>query len=300
MLQDRFGPHEGWETVRSRPPASSTLDGARARRTRPRTPFRPVPTGFHATGLPSGAWGAPMTNVDPADLTLWPTIRHLYPLWRAQWRLVAIGLSCAVVFTVLSLAIPILVQRTIDDAIDGNDHSLSCRTSSRSSRSQRSGSSSTSPGAMPRRGSGSPSRRVCARSCTTRTCAIRAPSTTATQPARSSRAPTNDIYPVRYFIGWGVVQAIQSTLMLVGATIVLTAVNWQLALTAAVAMPPIAVLTYFFAHRVFPISREVQRKKGQPHRGIGRGRGRHRDGAGIRPRGRRARPLPRAARRAVR
>jgi ABC-type multidrug transport system fused ATPase/permease subunit len=27
-------------------------------------------------------------------------------------------------------------------------------------------------------------------------------------------------------------------------------------------MPPIAVLAYFFAHRVFPISREVQRKKG--------------------------------------
>ena len=27
-------------------------------------------------------------------------------------------------------------------------------------------------------------------------------------------------------------------------------------------MPPIAILTYFFAHRVFPISREVQRKKG--------------------------------------
>ena len=27
---------------------------------------------------------------------------------------------------------------------------------------------------------------------------------------------TNDIYPVRYFIGWGVVQAIQSVLMLDG------------------------------------------------------------------------------------
>jgi ABC-type multidrug transport system fused ATPase/permease subunit len=67
---------------------------------------------------------------------------------------------------------------------------------------------------------------------------------------------------VRYFIGWGVVQAIQSVLMLIGAAIVLSVVNWQLALTAAVAMPPIAVLTYFFAHRVFPISREVQRKKG--------------------------------------
>ena len=38
--------------------------------------------------------------------------------------------------------------------------------------------------------------------------------------------------------------------------------NPRLALTAAVAMPPIAVLAYLFAHRVFPISREVQRKKG--------------------------------------
>ena len=30
-----------------------------------------------------------------------------------------------------------------------------------------------------------------------------------------SRA-TNDIYPVRYFIGWGVVQGIQSAMMIVG------------------------------------------------------------------------------------
>ena len=36
-----------------------------------------------------------MQHVDPPDLTLWPTIRHLFPLWRAQWRLAAIGLSCA-------------------------------------------------------------------------------------------------------------------------------------------------------------------------------------------------------------
>ncbi len=35
-----------------------------------------------------------------------------------------------------------------------------------------------------------------------------------------SRA-TNDIYPVRYFIGWGVVQALQSLMILVGAGIVL-------------------------------------------------------------------------------
>ena len=76
-----------------------------------------------------------------------------------------------------------------------------------------------------------------------------------------SRA-TNDIYPVRYFIGWGVVQAIQSMMMLIGAAIVLTSVNARLTLYAALAMPPIAVLTYVFAHKVFPISRIVQAKKG--------------------------------------
>ena len=65
-----------------------------------------------------------MQHVDPPDLKLWPTLRHLYPLWRAQWRLVLIGLSCALVFTGLSLAIPILIQRTIDNAIDGGDTAL--------------------------------------------------------------------------------------------------------------------------------------------------------------------------------
>ena len=42
-----------------------------------------------------------------------------------------------------------------------------------------------------------------------------------------SRA-TNDIYPVRYFIGWGVVQALQSAMMICGAAIVLSLVNWRL------------------------------------------------------------------------
>ena len=65
-----------------------------------------------------------MQDVDPPDLTLWPTLRHLYPLWREQWRLVTVGLVCALAFTGLSLAIPILIQRTIDGAIDGGDTSL--------------------------------------------------------------------------------------------------------------------------------------------------------------------------------
>ena len=203
-----------------------------------------------------------MTNVDPSDLTLWPTIRHLVPLWRAQWRLVSVGLACALVFTLLSLTIPILVQRTIDDAIDGGDRSLLVPYLAAivAVASLRFGVNFTRRYATARIGITVEAR---LRSMLY-DAYLRYPRAFYDRHATGeviSRA-TNDIYPVRYFIGWGVVQAIQSVLMLIGAAIVLTVVNWQLALTAAVAMPPIAVLAYFFAHRVFPISREVQRKKG--------------------------------------
>jgi len=203
-----------------------------------------------------------VTNVDPSDLTLWPTIRHLIPLWRAQWRLVSVGLACALVFTLLSLTIPILVQRTIDDAIDGGDRSLLVPylTAIVVVASLRFLVNFTRRFATARIGITVEAR---LRSMLYEAY-LRYPRAFYDRHATGeviSRA-TNDIYPVRYFIGWGVVQAIQSVLMLIGAAIVLTVVNWQLALTAAVAMPPIAVLAYFFAHRVFPISREVQRKKG--------------------------------------
>jgi ABC-type multidrug transport system fused ATPase/permease subunit len=206
--------------------------------------------------------GAPVTNVDPSDLTLWPTIRHLVPLWRAQWRLVSVGLACALVFTLLSLTIPILVQRTIDDAIDGGDRSLLVPYLAAIVvvASLRFLVNFTRRFATARIGITVEAR---LRSMLYEAY-LRYPRAFYDRHATGeviSRA-TNDIYPVRYFIGWGVVQAIQSVLMLVGAALVLTVVNWQLALTAAVAMPPIAVLAYFFAHRVFPISREVQRKKG--------------------------------------
>jgi len=203
-----------------------------------------------------------VTTVDPPDLTLWPTIRHLYPLWRAQWRLVSLGLGCALGFTLLSLLIPILVQRTIDDAIDGGDRSLLVPYLA-----------AIVAAAAIRFWINFTRRYATARIGVTVEARLRSllydaylryPRAFYDRHATGeviSRA-TNDIYPVRYFIGWGVVQAIQSVLMLVGAAIVLAVVNWQLALTAAVAMPPVAVLAYFFAHRVFPISREVQRKKG--------------------------------------
>jgi len=201
-------------------------------------------------------------DVDPPDLALWPTLRHLFPLWREQWRLVAVGLACALAFTGLSLAIPILIQRTIDDAIDGGDTSLllpylgailviaALRFAFNFTRRYATARIGIAVEARLRG--------------LMYDAYLRFPRAFYDRHATGeviSRA-TNDIYPVRYFIGWGVVQAIQSVMMLVGAAIVLLSVNAQLTLVAALAMPPIAVLTYVFAHRVFPISRVVQAKKG--------------------------------------
>src|SRR5918992_276777 len=76
-----------------------------------------------------------------------------------------------------------------------------------------------------------------------------------------SRA-TNDVSPVRYFVGWGVVQGIQSALMIVAAAFVLVVVDARLAAISAVATPAIALLAWYFAHRLFPISRLVQERKG--------------------------------------
>ena len=203
-----------------------------------------------------------MQDVDPPDLKLWPTMRHLYPLWREQWRLVALGLSCALVFTGLSLAIPILIQRTIDNAIDGGDTALllpylglivflaALRFGFNFVRRY---STARVGVAVEARLRGMMYDAY-----------LRFPRAFYDRHATGeviSRA-TNDIYPVRYFIGWGVVQALQSVMMLVGAAIVLLSVNARLTLFAALAMPPIAVLTYLFAHRVFPISRVVQARKG--------------------------------------
>ena len=222
----------------------------------------PVPSS-NASRRPARAEREHQVNhVDPDDLALWPTMRHLFPLWWEQRRLAALGLSCALAFTGLSLAIPILIQRTIDDAIDGGDRSLLAPylVAITVVAAIRFGINFTRRFATARIGI-----RVEARLRSKLYDAyLRYPRAFYDRHATGeviSRA-TNDIYPVRYFIGWGVVQAIQSLMMLIGAGIVLVLVNPKLALTAAVSTPPIAILTYFFAHRVFPISRDVQRKKG--------------------------------------
>ena len=236
-----------------------------------------------------------MSHVDPPDLRLWPTMRNLYPLWWAQWRLVGFGLACALVSTGLSLLIPIIVQRTIDNAIDGGDQ-LAARPVPRRDPRVRD--------APPRRQLHTPLRdregRDCGRGAPARMlydAYLSYPRAFYDRHATGeviSRA-TNDIYPVRYFIGWGVVQALQSMMMLVGAAIVLAHVNARLALYAALSMPPIAVLTYV-SHTGCSRSRGGCRRKRASHGGVGRGGRRDRDGPGVRPRGRRARPLRRARR----
>jgi ABC-type multidrug transport system fused ATPase/permease subunit len=204
-----------------------------------------------------------MSPVDPPDLRLWPTLTNLFPLWWAQRRQVLPALLFALAFTAVSLAIPVLIQRTIDDAIDGD------------------GSTALLLGYLGAIALAAVLRfflNYKRRYATARIgiavearlrqmmyqAYLRYPRAFYDRHATGeviSRA-TNDIYPVRYFIGWGVVQAIQSLMMLIGAAVVLASVNGRLALVAALTMPPIAILTYLFAHRVFPISRKVQERKG--------------------------------------
>jgi ABC-type multidrug transport system fused ATPase/permease subunit len=203
-----------------------------------------------------------VSPVDPPDLSSGQTVRHLFPLWWEQRRLVGLGLVCALAFTGLTLTIPILVQHVIDDAIDAPDHHLLLPLIG-----------AIVGVAVVRFFVNFTRRYATARVGVSVEARLRGllydaylryPRAFYDRHATGeviSRA-TNDIYPVRYFIGWGVVQALQSAMMITGAAIVLCLVNWRLAVIAAATMPPIAVLTWFFAHRVFPISRKVQERKG--------------------------------------
>ena len=200
--------------------------------------------------------------VDPPDLSSWETVKHLYPLWREQKRLVAIGLACALAFAGLSLTIPKLVQLVIDKAIDAPHHHLllPLLVAVAAVAAVRFVVNFTRRYATARIGIAVEARMR----GLLYEAYLRYPRAFYDRHATGeviSRA-TNDIYPVRYFIGWGVVQAIQSLMMIVGAAIVLLLVNWRLAVLAALAMPAIAILTWLFAHRVFPISRKVQERKG--------------------------------------
>jgi ABC-type multidrug transport system fused ATPase/permease subunit len=200
--------------------------------------------------------------VDPPDLSTWPTLRRLLTLWRGEWRSVALGLICAFAYTALSLAIPTLLQRAIDNAIVPRD--LSKLTPYVAA--------ATVLGLL----------RFCVnfirRYATSRigvhiearvrellySAYLDFPRAFFDRHATGqvvSRA-TNDLYPIRYFIGWGMVQGAQSAMMIVGAAVVLGFVNLRLTIYTGLSLPLIGLLAWLFAHRVMPISRRVQQRKG--------------------------------------
>ncbi len=199
--------------------------------------------------------------VDPPDLGLLPTLRRLLRLWRKEWRLGSLGIAFAFCYTLISITIPLLTQRAIDHAIVTHTQPLwpyilaivglaTLRFLINFSRRY----------ATARIGI-----RIEARMRELLYAAyLRYPRAFYDRHATGqvlSRA-TNDLYPIRYFIGWGLIQGIQSLMMIVAAGIVLVIVNPRLALYTAVAMPPITVLALRFARRVSPLSRQVQERKG--------------------------------------
>jgi ABC-type multidrug transport system fused ATPase/permease subunit len=203
-----------------------------------------------------------MQNVDPEDYALWPTVRRLIPLWWGERSLVLLGMACALGYTTLSLAIPILTQRAIDNAVvPGKLSDLWPYVAA------------IFLLAVIRFGINFTRRYATARIGVRLEARMREllyEGYLGFPRAFYDRHPTgqvvsratNDLFPIRYFIGWGVVQGVQSAMMIVGGAIVLAIVDAQLALYTAVAMPLIGFLAWRFAHLVMPISRQVQAKKG--------------------------------------
>ncbi len=206
-----------------------------------------------------------VSSVDPPDLGLLPTFRRLLRLWLEQWKLGIFSLGCSLVYTLISVTIPILIQRAIDNSIDTSHHQQP---------------QALWPylaiivGLAAVRAVVAFNRRYATARIGVRIEArmrellyqayLRYPRAFYDRHATGqvlSRA-TNDLYPIRYFMGWGLVQGMQSVMMIVAAGIVLFLVDPTLTLYAAVSLPPIGFVAYHFGRRVSPISRRVQARKG--------------------------------------
>ncbi len=74
-----------------------------------------------------------------------------------------------------------------------------------------------------------------------------------------SRA-TVDLQTVRFFLGYGLIFFFQNVLMVVGATALMFAVNWRLALVATAVTPLIVVFAYRYSTVSHPVLRDVQQK----------------------------------------
>jgi ATP-binding cassette, subfamily B, bacterial len=202
-------------------------------------------------------------QVDPPDLGFRATAVRLVRVWREQWRLVAVGLTCALATTLLSLTIAILIRHAIDSSIapvsGERQHLWPYVLIVVVLSAIRFGTNFTRRYATARVGI-----RVEARMRELLYQAyLRFPRAFYDQHATGqvvSRA-TNDLYPIRYFIGWGMVQGAQSSMMIIGVAAVLVLVNAPLALAALLAMPLVGLLTWLFAVKVMPVSRLVQQLK---------------------------------------
>ena len=203
-----------------------------------------------------------MNPFDPDDYPLRPTVRRLSHLWWSERRLVVIGLTCALAYTTLTLSISVLMQRAID-------HSIVPRHPS-----------ALWPYvlgifglALARFWINFTRRFATARIGVRLEARLRemlyegylgfprAFYDLHSTGQVVSRA-TNDLFPIRYFIGWGVVQGFQSAMMIAGGVMVLALVDLRLTLYSAVATPLIGFVAWRFAHLVMPISRLVQAAKG--------------------------------------
>jgi ATP-binding cassette subfamily B protein len=203
-----------------------------------------------------------MNPFDPEDYPLRPTVRRLARLWWDERRLVLIGLACALAYTTLTLTVSVLIQRGIDGAIvGGSGGSLwPYVVAIMALALARFWVNYTRRFATSRVGI-----RLEARLREMLYAGyLRFPRAFYDQHPTGqvvSRA-TNDLFPIRYFIGWGVVQGFQSAMMIIGGVIVLALVNPRLTLYSAVATPLIGFVAWRFAHLVMPISRRVQAAKG--------------------------------------
>jgi ATP-binding cassette subfamily B protein len=74
---------------------------------------------------------------------------------------------------------------------------------------------------------------------------------------------TSDVEQIRTFAGSGVVQLASAAVMLVGTTVLLLVLNWQLALVALAIIPAIFVLLLRFVRRISPLFRGVQQTLGR-------------------------------------
>ncbi len=74
---------------------------------------------------------------------------------------------------------------------------------------------------------------------------------------------TNDVEQIRAFAGSGVVQLASAFVMLVGSTVLLLLLNWQLALVALATIPPLFILLLRFVRRIGPLFGQVQQMLGR-------------------------------------